>query len=235
MTDYENKELTGEEQAPQNETPETPAAPAPAVEAPAAETSAPQPYTTPDAASTPQLTLEPDPVPPEEPVTQAASSTEAFHMPDPPHAPEPPQPEPEPQAAPNYTAQQGQYAPPQYTAPQYTAPPYQGQPYGQPYGQPAPQANYKPLYNVPPAGYVQKSRIAAGLLALMFGMFGIHNYYLGNNTRATIQLIVSLAGGLLTCGVATMGIFVWGFVEGVLLLSGSPKYLYDGNGVILKD
>ncbi len=231
MTDYENKDINGEEQDPHTE-PETSGTEVPAPETPTAETSEPQPSTA------PHLTLEPDPVPPEEPVAQAASPTEAFQMPDPPRAPEPPQtePQPEPQAVPNYTAQQEQYTPPQYTPPQYTAQPYQGQPYqGQPYGQPASQSNYKPLYNVPPVGYNQKSRLAAGLLALLFGCLGIHNYYLGNNTRATIQLIVSLAGGLLTCGIATVGVLIWGFVEGVLLISGSPKYLYDGNGVILKD
>ena len=60
--------------------------------------------------------------------------------------------------------------------------------------------------------------------------------YLGFNSRATIQLIVSLVGGIFTCGVATIGIAIWGFIEGILILSASsPARMYDGNGVILKD
>lgn len=84
-------------------------------------------------------------------------------------------------------------------------------------------------------GYVQKSRLAAGLLALMFGFLGVHNYYLGFNTKATVQLILSLAGGLITCGMATLAMIVWGFIEGILILSGNASHLYDGNGVILRD
>lgn len=214
MTDFDNKDLTGQEpQAPAEEQPAAPAA---------------EPVSTPEAV-TPHLTLEPDPVPPADPVSPAPEpSTESFHMPEPPQAPEPPKPE-EPvyqQAAPSYTAQQ-----PQNGVPQYQVPPYQNQSYGQP----APQGNYKPLYNVPPAGYVQKSRLAAGLLGFLFGTLGVHNYYLGFNTKATIQLIVSLAGGLLTCGIATVAMGIWAFVESILILSSNPSYMYDGNGVILRD
>ncbi len=187
----------------------------------------------PEAPSAPQLTLEPDPVPPEVPETpaeQAApqSSTESFHMPDPPKAPEPPRAEPVPPQQPQYNYQQ---TPPQYSAPQYGQPQYQA-----PY-QPQ-QQNYKPLYNTPPAGYQQKSRLAAGILAILLGTYGVHNYYLGYNTRGTIQLVVALAGGLITCGVATAAVGIWGFVEGILLFTAGPSNptrLYDGNGVIMKD
>lgn len=233
MTDYENKELTGQPAEPaadkqtSNET-ELPASPVETASPEQAE-SAPQPaaYTAPE---TPHLTLEPDPVPPEVPTYETetnipGSAAEPFHMPDPPRAPEPPRQEPAyQQAPPTYTQ------PPQYGAPQYQAPTY-GQPVQQPYQQPAQQQ----YYNTPPVGYNQKSRIAAGLLAILFGVFGVHNYYLGFNSRATIQLVVSLAGGLLTCGVATVAMEIWAFVEGVLILSGSPSRIYDGNGVIMKD
>ncbi len=207
MTDFENKDLNGQ-----------PAEPA--------EQPAPQPAepvgVQPDQ-PTPQLTLEPEPAVPDIPVPETgAASAQDFHMPEPP-CEEPPQ-----------------YSAPQYGAPQYGAPQYGAQQPQQNY-QPGyyqqPQAQYsKPLYNVPPAGYVQKSRIAAGLLAILFGVFGVHNYYLGFNSRATIQLVVSLAGGLLTCGIATAAMAIWGLVEGVLILSAnSPKRMYDGNGVILRD
>lgn len=219
MTDYDPKDLTGQTGEPQP-----------------AEQPVEQPQTEPAPSAAPHLTLEPDPVPPADPVPDPApeepvTSSQAFQMPDPPRAPEPPKAEPQgyQQTPPNYTAQQPQYGAPQYGASQYQAPT------GSPYVQPVQQMNYQAKYDVPPVGYQQKSRLAAGLLGILLGVFGVHNYYLGFNTRATIQLVVSLAGGLLTCGVATCGIAIWGFVEGVLILSANPGRLYDGNGVILKD
>lgn len=233
MTDFEPKDLTGQTEEPTPSTPETSAPSASeeaAASAPAQEPAQePAPSPAPAAAPTPHLTLEPDPVPPEIPLPEEphipGSAAEPFHMPDPPRAPEPPRSEPtwqqpayQQQTPPNYTAQQPQYQAPQYGMPQY--------------GQPVQQA----YYNVPPAGYAQKSRLAAGLLALLLGTFGVHNFYLGFNSRATIQLIVSLVGSIFTCGVATIGIAIWGFIEGILILSAnSPARMYDGNGVILKD
>lgn len=180
----------------------------------------------------PELTVETNiPAPQEEPTVQ--TTAEGFNMPEPPQAPQP--------TAPNYPQQQytaPQYTAPQYSAPQYTPPQFNAQQYQQPYG--APQQNFgKQLYNTPPAGYNQKSRLAAALLAFTFGMFGVHNFYLGNNSRATIQLIVSIAGILLSVvfvGIfAVLGMYVWAFIEGVQLLSSNPAYMYDGNGVITKD
>ena len=121
---------------------------------------------------------------------------------------------------------QGQYGAPQYGGPQYQPPQY-SQPPQQPY--------YPPQYNVPPAGYTQKSRLAAGLLAIMLGFLGIHNFYLGFTSRGVAQLVISLVGGVVTCGLATLAVVVWAFVEGVMLLSASPSRMYDGHGVILRD
>lgn len=77
---------------------------------------------------------------------------------------------------------------PQYGAPQYTNPdpnPYGGydngsygapqQPYGSSQYQQSYGTSYYQQYNVPPAGYAQKSRLAAGLLGIIFGSLGIHN------------------------------------------------------------
>ncbi len=176
---------------------------------------------------TPQLTLEPD-LPPE-----------PFQMPEPPKAPDPsqavnPQPNPQPvqYATYNYNfntapeqsyPQQGQPGyDPNYQPPNYTAQSYQ------------PQPQQQPKYTTPPAGYRQKSRIAAGILAFMLGTLGVHNFYLGFNTRGTIQLVIALAGGLVTCGMATVVVAIWGLVDAVNLLSATtPKF--DGNGVILRD
>lgn len=78
-----------------------------------------------------------------------------------------------------------------------------------------------------------KSKMAAGLLGIFLGSLGIHNFYLGYTTKAIIQLVASLVGGLLTCGLATIGIWVWGLVEGIMILTG--KINVDGKGNPLKD
>ncbi len=78
-----------------------------------------------------------------------------------------------------------------------------------------------------------KSRIAAGLLGIFLGAFGIHNFYLGRTTRALVQLLVSIIGGIFTCGIASMAMGIWGLVEGILILTN--KDAVDGNGLKLKD
>lgn len=132
---------------------------------------------------------------------------------------------------PNYgAAQQSQYNTPQQPVPlqQPGVPPYGTPNFGQPVE--------KTYYNVPPAGYVQKSRLAAGILAIILGAFGVHNFYLGFNTNGVIQLVVSIVGGIISFGLATAAMGIWALVEGVQILSASsPARLYDGNGVIMRD
>lgn len=235
MTDFDNKELQGQEpQVPQPEPVSQPqeqqASSAPVQEPQQPETSAPAPN--PYGQQVPHLTFDPN--------ENVSYQGDPFQAPEPPHAPEPPRPEPDYQQAGTYEAppQYGasQYGAPQYGAPQYGAPQYNGGQYQPPqYTQPPQQNYYQPQYNVPPAGYVQKSRMAAGLLGILLGSLGIHNFYLGFTTRGVVQLLVALIGGAFTCGIATLAVAVWGFVEGVLLLTASPSRMYDGHGVILRD
>lgn len=83
-----------------------------------------------------------------------------------------------------------------------------------------------------PAGE-QKSKLAAGLLGIFLGGFGIHNFYLGKTNRALVQLLVCLIGGVITCGLASVAMEIWGLVEGIMILAGSITE--DGRGVPLKD
>lgn len=84
-----------------------------------------------------------------------------------------------------------------------------------------------------------KSKMAAGLLGIFLGQFGVHNFYLGYTTKAIIQVSVSAAGYLLsicTFGIsalAPLGISVWGLIEGIMILAGSIDK--DGNGNPLKE
>ncbi len=106
----------------------------------------------------------------------------------------------------NYNNQQPMYNPPQYQ----------------------PQAGMEP-----PAGYPQRSRVAAGIFGILLGAYGIHSFYLGNTSRGLMQLLISLLGGLLSCGLATIAIMIWGILDGVKLLDG--RINTDANGVFLKD
>ena len=79
------------------------------------------------------------------------------------------------------------------------------------------------------AGPDAKSKMAAGLLGIFLGGFGVHNFYLGYTGKAVAQLLITL----LTCGFGAVVSSVWGIIEGVLILTGSINT--DGKGNPLKD
>ena len=74
-----------------------------------------------------------------------------------------------------------------------------------------------------------KSKIAAGLLAIFLGCFGIHNFYLGNTGKALAQLLITV----LSCFVLSIVSGMWGLIEGILILTGSINT--DANGNPLRD
>ena len=123
----------------------------------------------------------------------------------------------------NRNDQNNAYQPPQYTQqyqqpngyqpPNYTQQPYTGQNY----------TAAPPTYSVP-VGYPQKSRIAAALLAFLFGIFGVHNFYLGYTGKAIAQLLVTL----LSCCMLFFVSGIWGVVDGILILTG--KIAVDAKG-----
>jgi len=80
---------------------------------------------------------------------------------------------------------------------------------------------------------VAKSRLAAGLLGVFLGWLGIHNFYLGFNGKGVAQLLLGVVVGGLTCGVGTTVAWIWGLVEGILILTGSIST--DAKGVPLKE
>lgn len=78
--------------------------------------------------------------------------------------------------------------------------------------------------NVSYTRYEQKSKIAAGLLGIFLGGFGVHNFYLGYIGKGIAQIILTFCFGI--------G-FIWGFIEGILILTGSIST--DANGIPLKE
>ena len=67
----------------------------------------------------------------------------------------------------------------------------------------------------------QKDHVAAGLLAIFLGVFGVHKFYLGCNQAGFIMLAVSIIGGILTLGLAAMVIEVIAIIEGIIYLTKS--------------
>ena len=82
-----------------------------------------------------------------------------------------------------------------------------------------------------------KSKLAAGLLGIFLGGFGVHNFYLGYTGKAVTQLVLSIVGILLSCiGIGipiAMGVGIWALVEAIMILVG--KIDKDGKGNPLAD
>ncbi len=80
-----------------------------------------------------------------------------------------------------------------------------------------------------------KSKVAAGLLGIFLGCFGVHNFYLGYTAKAVTQLVLTIIGFVLSCVfIGVLFVFatsVWGLVEGIMILCG--RIDVDANGVKL--
>lgn len=74
-----------------------------------------------------------------------------------------------------------------------------------------------------------KSKMAAGLLGIFLGAFGVHNFYLGYKGKALAQLLISV----LSCGFLAVASEIWGLIEGIMILTGSINT--DANGNPLRD
>ena len=74
-----------------------------------------------------------------------------------------------------------------------------------------------------------KSKIAAGILGILVGYLGIHNFYLGFTGKAIAQLLISV----LTCGIGVAVTSIWGLIEGIMILTGNINK--DAKGIPLKD
>jgi TM2 domain-containing membrane protein YozV len=151
------------------------------------------------------------PAAPAEPVAQAPVANE---------------PQPQPQAAP-YIPQQNTYEQPQY-APQgeyyqqpntaaYAVPTYNPNDpaYQQYYAQPVAVAPARCDY---PEGYKIKRKYVAVILGFTLGSFGIHNFYLGNSSKALAQLLLSTVGCLFFF-LGPIAAAIWALVETVQLLT----------------
>lgn len=78
-----------------------------------------------------------------------------------------------------------------------------------------------------------KSKLAAGLLGILLGGFGVHNFYLGYTGKAIAQLSLMVVGIVTSCIVIgvipMMAASIWGLVEGIMILTGSINKDAKGN------
>ena len=72
---------------------------------------------------------------------------------------------------------------------------------------------------------LSKNKVVAGLLAIFLGGFGVHNFYLGYNGKAVAQLLITV----LSCCLLSFISSIWGFIEGILILSGNIDVDANGN------
>lgn len=83
---------------------------------------------------------------------------------------------------------------------------------------------------IPPVANA-KSRVAAGLLGIFLGAFGVHNFYLGYDGKAIAQLLMTLVGWMVV--LPAIAAAIWSLIEGIMLLAG--VITVDGRGHRLKD
>ena len=85
----------------------------------------------------------------------------------------------------------------------------------------AQQTGYQqPHYAAPLAS---RDHVAAGLLAIFLGGFGVHKFYLGYSTQGFVLLALSLVGGLFSFGLVTGVVWIVGIVEGIIYLTKSQS------------
>ena len=73
-----------------------------------------------------------------------------------------------------------------------------------------------------------KNKVVAGLLGIFLGGFGVHNFYLGYTGKAIAQLLITV----LSCCMLSFVSSIWGFIEGILILSGNIDNDANGNKLI---
>ena len=129
----------------------------------------------------------------------------------------------------------GQYPGNQYPGRQYPpqAPmpwPYPGMPQG---GYPGAMPTGRSPYPISPTPH---SKLAAGLLSIFLGCFGVGNFYLGRTGRGVAQLMLTLIGFPFFFIGPTIAI-IWGLIEGILILTSSTGSFWhrDARGWELTD
>ena len=95
------------------------------------------------------------------------------------------------------------------------------------------QTQPAPPPQVVAAGPAVKSKVAAGVLGILLGGLGVHRFYLGYTGIGVLQLLMTVLFSWITCGMTAIAAWIWGLVEGIMILTGSINH--DAAGRPLKE
>ncbi len=73
----------------------------------------------------------------------------------------------------------------------------------------------------------ENKKILAGILAILFGSFGVHKFILGYTKEGLIMLVTTFVLGILSFGLLVWVIGLIGFIEGIIYLTKSDKDFYQ--------
>lgn len=73
-----------------------------------------------------------------------------------------------------------------------------------------------------------KSKVIAFLFGIFFGIFGVHNFYLGYNGKGISQLLITF----LSFGLLSFVSIIWSFIESILILVGEIDKDAEGKKLI---
>jgi len=77
----------------------------------------------------------------------------------------------------------------------------------------------------------ENKKVAAGVLALVVGAFGVHKFILGYSTEGTIMLLGTVLGIVFSCFflpiIVTIMMSIISFVEGIIYLTKTDEEFYQ--------
>lgn len=91
-----------------------------------------------------------------------------------------------------------------------------------------------------------KSKVAAGLLALFLGSIGVHNFYLGNTKLGVMKLCITLGLNILNfilvfllipvvpfiCTLGVWAMAVWALIDAIMIFTGKTNTDEAGNPLV---
>lgn len=89
----------------------------------------------------------------------------------------------------------------------------------------APAGGYQPMQSVNPGQMTDwrsmggDKKIAAGICAIVLGVFGVHKFILGYTTEGVIMLLITVV----SCGFLAIVPWIIGIVEGIMYLTKSDE------------
>jgi len=72
---------------------------------------------------------------------------------------------------------------------------------------------------------MENRKLIIGLYAIFLGGFGVHKFLLGKEYKnaGIIMLCISTLGGVITCGGASIAIYVISIIEAIIYITKSPQ------------